>query len=136
MANLIDLSSNYPEERRKILDGTYPTKIIAGRQRKHIAGTVEFKQKCEQMNNNNLGSQPAILEFDADSLVKKYKGTGKISLIKGSLYPQEIIDVNFVIGKTWYKRHQKYVTTKRFKIIYSSTGVHIFPVSDYIERSE
>ena len=136
MPNLIDLSTNYPEERRKILDGIQPTKIVLGRQRKHIAGTLEFKQKREQMNNESPGSEPSILEADANELMKKYKGTGEISIVKGSPYPQEVVDVNFVVGKTWFRKNQKYVDTKRFKIIYSSDGVHIFPVSDYAERSE
>ena len=123
------ISQNYPDERRKILDGTYPTKIVLGRQRKHIAGTIEFSQN--QIKMQKEGSEPAILEADAEELVKKYKGTGKIRILNGSLYPYETIDTNSVVGKTWVKSLQKYVKTKRIRIVYSSNGVHVIPVSDY-----
>jgi len=34
-------------ERRKILDGTYPVRVVQGRQNKHIEGTREFEQNKE-----------------------------------------------------------------------------------------
>jgi hypothetical protein len=101
MSVLIDLSANYPEERQKILDGTYSSKIVAGRQRKHVLGTVEFKQKREQMQRLSSGSEPAILEVDPEKLIKTYRGTGKISIERGSSYPQEVVAVSFIVGKTW-----------------------------------
>jgi len=119
------------DERRKILDGTYSSKVIQGRQNKHIQGTVEFEQKRGQMQKDSPGSEPAILTADSEELIKKYKGTGKINIVKGSQYPEEIIDTSEIIGKTWVKSLQKYVDTKRIKILYSSTGVHIVPISDY-----
>jgi hypothetical protein len=131
MSDVVDLSENYPEERQKILDGTYSAKIVAGRQRKHILDTVEFKQKREQMQRLNPGSEPAILEVDAEKLIKKYKGTGEIIVTKGSPYPREVINVDFIVGKTWVISKMKYVTTQQFKIIYSSDGVHIIPNNDF-----
>jgi hypothetical protein len=118
-------------ERKKILDGTYPARIIQGRQNKHIKGAREFMQKSQSEEITNPGSKPSILTADAQILVEKYKGTGDIRPYKGSEFPRETIDTDIVIGKTWIISKQKYVETKRFIIIYSSTGVHIVPVNDY-----
>ena len=126
--------ANIADERRKILDGTYPSRVIQGRQNKHIEGTREFEQKREQMAKDSPGSEPAILEVDAQILVDKYKGTGHIDSPKNSLYPTEVIDTNSIIGKTWVKSLTKYVYTQTIKIFYSSAGVHIVPVNDYKKR--
>jgi hypothetical protein len=120
-------------ERKKILDGTYPARIIQGRQNKHIEGAREFEQNCEKMNRLSPGSRPSIITADAKMLVEKYKGTGEIR-IEGLDYPQETVTTNDIIGKSWVKTMQKYVDTKSFKIVYSSTGVHVIPVSDYKRR--
>ena len=122
------------DERRKILDGTYPSKVIMGRQNKHIEGTREFEQKREQMEQNSPGSMPAILYANAQSLVDKYKGTGRIRIPNGSQYPREAVDIDYIIGKTWVQSLGKYVDTKRIEIFYSATGVHIVPVNDYKKR--
>jgi len=119
------------DARRKILDGTYPSRVIIGRQNKHIEGTKEFEQNKEKMKKESPGSNPSILIADADEIMQKYKGTGIIDLPKGSEYPRETIDLNDFVGKTWVQSLKKYVSTKRVKIFYSSTGVHIVPVSDY-----
>jgi len=116
------------KERRKILDGTYPTRIIQGRQNKHIEGTREFGQSCEKMHRLSPGSRPAVLTADAQTLVDKYKGTGDIRFF-GSKYPRETINTGEAIGKTWVKSLNKYVDTTQFEIIYSSTGVHITPIN-------
>jgi len=122
------------DEKRKILDGTYPSRIIAGRQNKHIEGTREFEQSTEKMERDNPGSKPAIIDADAQLLMDKYKGTGQINIPKGSQYPIEIIDTGNIIGKTWVNSLNKYYDTKRIKIVYSSTGVHIIPINDYERR--
>jgi len=113
-------------ERRKILDGTYPLRIIAGRQNKHIEGTREFEQNREKMRK--LGSRPSILIADAQMLADKFKGTGIIYFTKSSAdYPREDIDAGYVIGKFWDWKTQRYVDTTVFTISYSKTGIHIFP---------
>jgi len=123
---------NAEAERRKILDGVYPSRIVRGRQNKHIEGTREFGQNCAKLNRLSPGSRPAILTADAQMLVDKYKGTGLIiEGSGGSAFPREEINAERIIGKTWVKSLQKYVDTRRFKIIYSSKGVHIVPVSEY-----
>jgi len=52
-------------------------------------------------------------------------------MTKGSPYPREIINVDFIVGKTWVKSKQKYVDSRQIKIVYSSDGVHIFPTNNY-----
>ena len=103
----VDAPFNENEERQKILNGEYPSRIVQGRQNKHIPGTKEFEQKREKMNRISEGSEPAILEADAQMLVDKYKGTGILSKDFGSLYPREVVTVDFIVGKTWVKSMQK-----------------------------
>jgi hypothetical protein len=120
-------------ERKKILDGTYPARIIWGRQRKHTEGTREFEQNCEKMQRL-YQSNSAILTADAQILVDKYKGTGDIEINNSSIYPREFIKTDRVVGKVWVKSLKKYVDTKHFMIIHSSDGVHVVPISDYEGR--
>jgi len=119
------------DERRKILDGTYPSRIIVGRQNKHIEGTREFEQKREQMQRLSPGSEPAILTAEAQPLVDKYKGTGTVYLTSNSPnYPREDIIADTIVGKTWVQSLNEYVNTHMFTISYSKTGVHIIPVNE------
>ena len=122
---------NIADEKRKILDGTYCSKIIVGRQNKHIEGTREFAQNRDKMKRLSPGSEPSILDADAHELIEKYKGTGMIDVPKGSEYPRETVDTDRIVGKTWVQSMRKYADTKRIKIFYSSAGVHIVPVSDH-----
>ena len=82
-------------ERSKIVNGEYPSRIIVGRQNKHIAMTKEFVQKRDSMNRNNtegqMRSEPAILTADAQTLVDNYKGTGTLFAHSGSTFPRELI---------------------------------------------
>lgn len=119
------------DERDKIIDGTYSDRVIWGRQRKHIQGTKEFEQKRQSTQRTSPHSEPSILTADAEDLVKKYKGTGTIRIAGSSPYPQETIDTGMVVGRTWVKSLNKYVDTKRIRIVYSSIGVHIIPVNDF-----
>ena len=121
---------NIADEKRKILDGTYPSRIITGRQNKHIEGTREFEQKREQMERDSPGSMPAVLYADAQVLVDKYKGTGNIYFLKVSEYPRETVNANTIIGKTWVKSLQRYIETSMFEISYSKTGVHVIPINE------
>jgi len=117
------------------LSDEYSKRIVAGRQRKHILGTKEFEQHRKAMQAKNPGSEPSILTADAEELVEKYAGKGIILMVGSSPYPQEIIDTDRIVGKTWVKTLNKYVDTKRIRIVYSSIGVHIVPISDYQRRS-
>ena len=121
-------------ERKKILDGSYSSRVIRGKQRKHIEGTREFEQNRLKMQQISSGSEPSILNVDAQELVDNYKGKGTVKRHRGSLYPSEIIDADMIIGKTWVKSKRMYVETKRAMIVYSSDGVHVVPISDYKKR--
>ena len=117
---------NVADERRKILDGTYPSRVIQGRQNKHIEGTREFEQNQEKMRK--IGSEPAIINVDPQSLVNKHKGTGTIYFSKTSPdYPREDIDTGEIIGKAWDRKKEEYIDTSIITISYSKTGVHIYP---------
>jgi len=113
------------------LSDEYSTKIVAGRQRKHIWGTKEFEQNRRAMQKRSPGSEPSILTANAEKLVERYMGKGVIRFVGASIYPQETIDTDEVVGKTWVKSLHKYVDTKKIKILYSSIGVHVIPVNDY-----
>jgi hypothetical protein len=114
------------------LSDEYSKRIIVGRQRKHIAGTKEFEQHRKAMQAKNPGSEPAILILDAEKLVEKYAGKGVIKFKGSSPHPYEEINTGSVVGKTWVKSLGRYVDTKRIRIVYSSKGVHVIPISDYV----
>ena len=124
---------NITDERRKILGGTYPSRVIAGRQNKHIEGTREFEQANNKRVQDGRGGKQSALcpDINVQNLVDRYKGTGRIRISNGSQYPREAIDFEYIVGKTWVAKLSKYVDTKRIEIIYSSAGTHIIPVSDY-----
>jgi hypothetical protein len=133
-SGILDMQTQVKEARDKIIDGSYSAKVIEGRQRKHIEGTKEFEQKRQAMHKNSPGSEPSVLTADAEELVERYKGAGNIKLKPSSPYPYEEVDTDSVVGKTWVKNLQKYVDTKRIRIIYSSKGVHVIPINDYSRR--
>ena len=124
---------NPEEDRKKILNGTYPSLVLKGKQRGHTEGTQEFRQKKEKMNNDPMHpSEPAIVnpDINVQQLVDTYKGTGKIKRVGKAEYPREDILGDKTIGKTWYKGKEKYVDTRAFQIIYSSKGVHVVPLNE------
>ena len=126
-------------ERKKILSGEYPSRVIVGRQNKHVPGTREFEQNREKMNRLHKArypgtkerNEPAILTASAQKLVERYKGTGKIYADSGSLFPREYVLADFIVGKTWVVSRQKYVDTNAFIILYSSTGTHVIPDNEF-----
>jgi hypothetical protein len=129
---IIDAYDDVPEiaaERKKILDGTYSTRVTNA-QRKHVEGTHEFEQKRNAMPR---GSEPSKLKpgVNAQMLVDRHKGTGVIQKHQGSpIYPREIIVTDSIIGETWVKSLNKYVDTRAFVIMYSGNGVHVVPVNE------
>ena len=106
------------EERKKILDGTYPSKVIDGRQRKHIEGTKEFDDKRLSMQRYNINAEPSLVSpsIDVQKLVDRYKCSGKVYFVKGSLFPREQIIADIIVGKTWVTTLKKYVPTRMFVI--------------------
>jgi hypothetical protein len=120
------------QARQNILNGIYPSRVIQGRQNKHIESTTEYKQKQVQIEKASSGSRPSKVNPDVDiqALVDKHKGTGHIDFANKAEYPFETIVADYVIGQTWVISKQIFVDTRVFKIFYSSTGVHIVPVNE------
>jgi hypothetical protein len=83
------------------------------------------------MKRDDPDNEPAILGrgINAQELVDRYKGTGRIAKHPREPYPIETIQADRIIGKTWVKRLRKYVSTTFFRIVYSGNGVHIYPVN-------
>jgi len=82
------------QARQNILDGTYSSRVIFGRQRKHIEGTQEYNDNMARLEQLSPGSRPSKLNdgVDAQALVDKYKGTGRVYFHASSKeYPREDI---------------------------------------------
>ena len=121
------------DEKTKILDGTYSSRIDTRKQAKHIYGSKAFQQetKTALLAKAKGGKYYMPSYFNADEnlqqLVNTYKGTGHIYNIGGSLYPREDIKIDKIIGRAWDRKQDCYVDTNVFTIIYSKRGTHIFP---------
>ena len=133
--NAINRTADIDTIRQEIKTGIYPSRIVQGRQRKHIPGTTEFEQKRQSMNSKiDLVSfagptrEPAILTADPRELFDKYHGKGNIEMGKSGAYPRETIIANEVVGQTWLRKFQRYMNTNTFVIQYSGAGVHLYPI--------
>jgi hypothetical protein len=121
------------EARSNILGGIYSSRVVLGRQRKHIEGTKEYNDNMARLEQLSPGSKPSKLNnnIDAQVLADRYKGTGRVYFHPSSKeYPREDIVTDFIVGETWVKKLQEFVPTTAFTITYSKTGVHIVPVND------
>ena len=124
--------------RKKIQRGDIPSNIETGQQRKHIPGTLEYKQYVEKLNE--LGqygpSRLDITQDEAQKLVDQYNGTGILGRRKDgswdnteeiTIYDQKVgIVVNNITGVE--------AETTVFKIHYGKKGTHIVP--GYPRRKE
>ncbi|MCL1988006.1 MAG: polymorphic toxin type 50 domain-containing protein [Firmicutes bacterium] len=121
------------DEKTKILDGTYSSRIDTRKQAKHIYGSKAFQQETKAALLAKAKGHDYFFPsyFNADEnlqqLVNKYKGTGVIVSRKGSEYPWEDIKMDRIIGQIWDYENGKYVGIDIFTIVYSRRGVHIFP---------
>ncbi len=109
-----------------------------GQQRKHIPGTLEYRQY--QNKFAKLGQYgPSLVSIPTEELQKlvgKYAGTGEIKLNgKGEWDRREIIRNNdTVIGKVLNNITGAEVETTVFKIHYGKKGTHIVP--DYQSKKK
>lgn len=87
-----DLSNAERTFRNAIAAGHVNLKIHRGNQDKHILGTQNYKQEIEN------GKNPSILTANADMLVKKYAGTGKLVFKKGKWIQAEMFTHSSDIG--------------------------------------
>lgn len=103
-------------------------KIKKQMQNRHIEGKKEFEAYKKRLEIERSGYKPSILSTDAEKLVKSYAGTGQREFLRKSEFPIETIKANEIIGKYWNRQKGEYVETDTFVIVYSSGGVHVYPV--------
>lgn len=105
------------EIREKIRSGEISTKILKGKQNKHIIGTNEYIEGR------------SILTADAQKIIDEYAGTGKLLFTNdGRWKEKEIVNCQYEIGIYKGLDGTMSVKTTRGNICYSKKGVHVVPV--------
>lgn len=105
--------------REHILSSKTNKTINIDKQNRHIKGTKEFKE-----GNSYL----TISVEEAQDLINKYAGTGKILRDRSERYINKELNItDRIIGKSVNLKTKEETETNRFKIHYSKTGVHIVP---------
>ena len=118
--------------RNKIKSGEIPSDIEPGQQRKHISGTLEYRQYVEKLRRKNQygPSRISLSEDEIDAVVQKFKGSGilKGSYQKGNWVGTETITMNEeIIGIVVNNQTGAEAETSVFKIHYGPKGVHVVP---------
>jgi SPP1 gp7 family putative phage head morphogenesis protein len=124
--------------RNKIRSDTQIKTIELGQQNKHIVGTNEYKQYVEKLAKIQQYG-PSRLEISieqAQELVDKYHGTGKIKISKVGKWNNEevILNNDRIIGTVVNNQNGAEAKTTIFKIKYGKNGTHIVP--DYPSKKE
>lgn len=124
--------------RNKIISDVQIKTIDIGQQNKHIVGTNEYKQYIEKLAKKQQYG-PSRLEItieQAQELVDKYHGTGKIKISKEGKWNNEevILDNNTIVGTVVNNLSGAETKTTVFKIKYGKKGTHIVP--DYPSKKE
>lgn len=119
------------EARDKILNNEYNLQVRQQKQKEHIQGDQKWIDYFKRKVNSKSQNRPTMFNKDVNvqQLVNQYKGSGIIEYNrKNDVYPREYIDTNKIIGKYWDESTMKYKNATRFVIVYSSKGVHAFPI--------
>ena len=116
-----DLSNAERTFRNAIAAGEVNLKIHKGNQDKHIPGTKNYRQEIEN------GRSPSILTTNADMLVKKYAGTGKLVFKKGKWIQAEMFAHSGNTGVYINKQKGEQYYTDCGRIHYSNKGTHVVP---------
>ena len=104
-------------------------KIRTNKQYEHILGHKRWLEESKRLISNGKSPKSFLFkDIDAQLLVDKYSGKGEICYKPNGKYPIEYVDCSFIIGKTYDKKLGRYIATKRIAIVYSSKGVHTYPV--------
>lgn len=124
--------------RNKIISDVQIKTIDIGQQNKHMVGTNEYKQYIEKLAKKQQYG-PSRLEItieQAQELVDKYHGTGKIKISKEGKWNNEevILDNNTIVGTVVNNLSGAETKTTVFKIKYGKKGTHIVP--DYPSKKE
>ena len=117
-----EISTSYKDLvlKEKIKSANYIKTIKLGQQRKHIRGTNEYTEGRSYIT---------ITETQAQELVEKYAGTGRIirSTSTGKWQRKEKIVVDYEIGQYINKFDGTNESTNSFMISYAKDGTHIIP---------
>jgi hypothetical protein len=135
MQAVFDHLDNYPDKpleehvRDDILAGEYPLKIKKSKQDEHIEGTKAYANRLKTKPD---ATPPSLLTVDAQELVNKYAGSGKIMLRGGTddNPPKEKIRADYVVGLYYNPATGQYEETRAAMIIYSTRGTHVYPAFD------
>lgn len=100
------------------------------KQREHIYGTVEYNRR---KNHNSKDFSYFVKETtlkEIEKIVNDNKDAEKI-YSPASKYPISYVDIESPIGRVYNSDIGDFVETNRVKIVYSSKGVHVFPVKNW-----
>lgn len=116
--------------REKIQSAETNKQLEPGQYRKHVPGTLEYKQYQEKYKRQGQYG-PSYLTIGEDitqSLVDKYSGTGVLRWRKGRWLNEEIITVHpDQIGVAVNNLNGIEADTTVFKIKYGKNGTHVVP---------
>ncbi|MCL1999454.1 MAG: polymorphic toxin type 50 domain-containing protein [Turicibacter sp.] len=118
------------------MDGTYPTKIDNKKQNAHILGSDTIKKRVREgltalKANPPRNRMPSYLysEIDPQQLVDTHKASGVLRMHPTSTaYPRENVRAFAPVGKYFDISSRSWVETDTLTIVYSSTGVHTYPI--------
>lgn len=108
-----------------------PFKIVTQKQAQHIPGAMEWKRRIrENLAAGRLLPSTFKKGLNPVDLLDMYAGTGLVCHPSSSDYPEEYIQLEGIVGRTFLKNERRYVNTRRICIRYSSQGAHMFPVRE------
>ncbi|CCE59009.1 phage Mu protein F like protein (pseudogene) [Staphylococcus argenteus] len=124
-AKLQEKAKNQMKE--MIESGKIKIEINPEKQNRHNKNHQLFKNSKRQaiINNYLLPSYTTVSIQKLNELLSDKVGTGEILLLRGKFNQKEIIDFEFVIGKSFVEG--KYIDTTFGKVHYSRTGTHVVP---------
>ncbi|UVJ32445.1 minor capsid protein [Staphylococcus aureus] len=124
-AKLQEKAKNQMKE--MIESGKIKIEINPEKQNRHNKNHQLFKNSKRQaiINNYLLPSYTTVSIQKLNELLTDKVGTGEILLLRGKFNQKEIIDFEFVIGKSFVEG--KYIDTTFGKVHYSRTGTHVVP---------
>ncbi|MBC9783539.1 minor capsid protein [Heliobacterium chlorum] len=117
--------------RSDIIQGKYKLKINANKQNKHLEGTKEYNDYASSLALK--GDKPSVLNahLNPQEIVHRFAGTGRIIVQSKGRPPKEKIKVNdMIVGKYYNKDKGEFVDTSSILVVYSRTGIHMYPVGD------
>jgi len=102
------------------------------KQREHIEGTAAFNRRKATSNKEISYFVEGTTLEDIERIVEQLKDAEKISR-PDSTYPISYGNIENAIGRVYNNNEniKDYVATNRVKLIYSSKGVHVYPVKNW-----